>query len=361
MCGHVGIAGRLEFKDEATIKRLLLYDYFRGPDSTGFASINKEGSSAKVAKIASHPLDLFDSGKFKASIQALQSSVFIGHNRAATRGVVNSVNAHPYEYGHIVGCHNGTLDVTSFEELKKKLGESFDVDSQAIFASIAKFGIKETVSMMRGAWALVWFDLEEKTLNFLRNKERPFWLAYTKDFGKILWASEWPMIQAALALSSQPYELYTEDPHGYKYFQTEIDLHIKFPLSTLLEVSKNIPEPLTEVMKGKEAPPITPPFHNYRSSSAFDHTSKVDNKKDTRSTNVVQLFGNDEDPFAGVITKKRFAEMTQYGCHWCSADVDYLDKGLTIIEDSGIVLCPDCSVDGGNRSRIYLTSLEKIA
>src|SRR3546814_6662079 len=63
MCGHVGIAGKMELKDEALMRRLLVFDYFRGPDSTGFAALRKDGTH-RLAKIASNPLNLFDMKRF---------------------------------------------------------------------------------------------------------------------------------------------------------------------------------------------------------------------------------------------------------------------------------------------------------
>src|SRR4051812_28283409 len=98
MCGLVGIAGQMTAKDDAIIKRLLMYDYFRGPDSTGLAAIRGNGD-VYLAKLASDPVTLFDTGKFKAAISSI-SRVYMGHNRSATRGAVNNYNAHPIEYDH---------------------------------------------------------------------------------------------------------------------------------------------------------------------------------------------------------------------------------------------------------------------
>jgi hypothetical protein len=46
MCGHVGVAGDLALKDEALMKRLLIFDYLRGPDSTGLAAIETTATPA---------------------------------------------------------------------------------------------------------------------------------------------------------------------------------------------------------------------------------------------------------------------------------------------------------------------------
>ena len=128
MCGLVGIAGNLEYKDEATMKRMLILDYFRGTDSTGFAAVKVKEDEVLMTKIASHPIDLFDMGAFKKALNGNTSKVFLGHNRAATVGKVNAVNAHPFQVGDILGVHNGTLDKDSWKRLDETLGYDTDVD-----------------------------------------------------------------------------------------------------------------------------------------------------------------------------------------------------------------------------------------
>jgi glucosamine 6-phosphate synthetase-like amidotransferase/phosphosugar isomerase protein len=75
MCGLVGIAGQMTAKDDAVIKRLLMYDYFRGPDSTGMAAIRGNGD-VYLAKLASDPVTLFDTGKFKPLSAASAASIW---------------------------------------------------------------------------------------------------------------------------------------------------------------------------------------------------------------------------------------------------------------------------------------------
>lgn len=382
MCGHVGIAGKLEFKDEATVKRLLIYDYFRGPDSTGLAVINKDGNEGKIVKIASHPLDLFDMTKFKAVLSGYQSSVFMGHNRAATKGVVNGINAHPFEFDHIIGAHNGTLSATTFAKLNHKLGEKYEVDSQAIFACIAKFGIAETVAMFQesvegkqcpDAWALVWFDLKENTLNFLRNKERPFWYAYTKEFDRMFWASEWPMIDAAVKLSVQGYDLYQDPEKGYRFWQTPEDMHFKIDIEELRAGGTEKPKPIAGELKGKAPAPVvttaatgTSPFGRQNSGTSGSGSGKTLSMTTSRGTlhtstadTFVHLFGNKTAPFAGFITAEKFAEIAKYGCSWCGTDVDFEDVGVSVFERDGTVLCPSCGVGDKGHSRVYTSDLEE--
>lgn len=354
MCGHVGIAGNLEFKDEATFKRLLLLDYFRGPDSTGVAVLNKARTEAKIAKIASHPLDLFDSVKYRTAVTGTTSSVFLGHNRAATRGKVNGANAHPFECGHIIGAHNGTLEPSSFLALETSLGEQFDVDSEAIFKHIEKFGIEATVPLMQGAWALVWIDLSDGTINFLRNKERTFWLAYSDKCDKIFWASEWKTIDWSVEASTQPYKMWV-DEEGYFFFPTELDTHLKFDLKDLIAGNKEgkKPEPISSnVIKGKESPANKPaqgvPF-SWDKSGWTEPSWKTNSKNGGSGANqktILQLVvDNDkvQNPFKNIITTLEFNIMAANGCNWCGEEVDLEEEGVVVFQKEDVVLCSKCS------------------
>lgn len=366
MCGHVGIAGDLAFKDEKTMKRLLILDYFRGPDSTGLASIRPDGD-VKIAKLASHPIDLFDTKSFVDALSGFNSDVFIGHNRLATKGKVNGNNAHPYVYGHIIGAHNGTLDKSAWDDLNKIIGYETDVDSQAIFAAIEKVGIEETIKVMRGAWALVWYDLHEGTLNFLRNKERPFWYSYEKGFKRLFWASEWPMIDAAVQMGGTDYELF-ESTEGHRFWATAENWLYRWDIEELKKGSTLRPKPRVKELKGKEpCAAVTyhcgnDPFsHSHHSSTTQSHTSMKTVHGSTTSSSsstekesdVQNVIGFRHNPFGGKLTRDRFEEIAKYGCSWCEATVNWNDVGVTVYEDRHIVMCPDCS-GNGNHSRLYL-------
>lgn len=368
MCGHVGIAGVLESRDEATMKRLFLLDYFRGPDSTGLAALRKTGE-VKIAKIASHPLDFFDTKSFTSTLSAYNSTVLLGHNRAATRGKVNGMNAHPYEYGHIVGAHNGTLDLGSWQDLEQKLGHETDVDSMAIFECIEKFGIEATVPLLRGAWALVWIDTQQGTLNFLRNKERDFWYAYTDDFKKLFWASEWPMIRGATDLAPSNYDMFS-DKEGYRYFATATDWLYSFDLEELKNGYKSRPTPMVKELKGKEPLPVVnhygtggSPFQGGTNGGTWKKTNGTNtgttgsSKGDQTKVTVLNLAGDMKDPFAGCYTERQFNGIATKGCDWCGEEVNWGDVGVTVYQSTDQVLCPTCSVNPKS-NRIYATPVQ---
>ena len=367
MCGLVGIAGSLAHKDEATMKRLFLLDYFRGTDATGFASVSTTGD-VKVAKVASNPIDLFDMQRYKAASVAHSSRVFIGHNRAKTVGNNSFNNAHPFEYGHIVGAHNGTLEKSSFRALEQKLEEEFEVDSQAIFACIAKFGIEATIPLLEGAWALVWYNTQEGTLNFIRNEKRPLWYSYAKNHKRIFWASEYAMIDSALKMAGTEtdYELLTTSK-GHCYFAFPVDTMYSYKVADIVAGTKQ-PKPLSKVLKGKETPPIAAgsPFMGGMNGgntiqtglTQTTHSTTTSPSRQRPADKIKHFVGTPMAPFGGLLTKGEFEHAAVRGCSWCSAEVNWGDTGLVFHENTGTILCRDCNGGTTSMNRVYVKDMD---
>lgn len=157
-------------KAEATYKELLFVDQVRGSDATGSAIMTAKGSTdwIKSAGSPGHYYSLPDVEKYFQ--RANSSFAWIGHNRAGTVGKNSNDNAHPFEHNNILGVHNGTIR-NKFEITKD--GHKFDVDSDAFFNGVMINGLKETVKKTEGAFSVVYFDAQDKSINFARNDQRP--------------------------------------------------------------------------------------------------------------------------------------------------------------------------------------------
>jgi predicted glutamine amidotransferase len=194
MCGLVGMAGNLSFATNKAFRNMLIMDEVRGWDSTGVCVVSN-AERVETHKSLGTPDELFhvDVNFDHKGVLKTIPKVLIGHNRAATQGKVTKVNAHPFTFGDITGAHNGTLiDWVDLEGYKV-----LDVDSKGIFKTINEKGIDHCWSHFRGAAALTWWDAKDKTLNLIRNKERPLHVAYAKKGTIVMWASEAWMIRAA--------------------------------------------------------------------------------------------------------------------------------------------------------------------
>lgn len=185
------MAGKIQFKEEKAFKTLLMLDTIRGVDSTGIAYVDDDGGVSVVKAPIPAP-EFIRSGYYERFNRA-NKRVIIGHNRAATKGKVNYKNAHPFEFEHIVGAHNGTL--REYSALKS----DHEVDSEKLFYALDKHGPEEVIPQISGAWALTWFDSRNHTINFLHNGERDFHYTFSEDEATIFWASEDWMLEVALS------------------------------------------------------------------------------------------------------------------------------------------------------------------
>ena len=188
MCGIVGMIAKNPIKNfnmahKTMFKQLLHVDTLRGKDSTGIFVVNKFGN-VNWAKEATSAPEFMEKSAFDKTLQdsCLNGMFMVGHNRSATRGMVTDNNAHPFVEENIIMVHNGTINN------QKKLHKTAEVDSHAICHAMVEHGVKETLSMIDGAYAIAAYDTEKKTLFLSRNKERPLWIG--EDDDTIVFASE---------------------------------------------------------------------------------------------------------------------------------------------------------------------------
>lgn len=259
MCGLVGVAGEIGIKEERMFQTMLILDSLRGEDSVGVAALHQNGELSVVKK-AINVYDFLDLGVF-ATMMRRKNTILMGHNRAATKGKVNSNNAHPFEFDTLVGAHNGTLR----GQHRLKDAKNFEVDSENIFYHLEEEGVTDLYSKLDGAAALTWINMEERSINFLRNSEREFNVCTSKDGKTFFWASEkWMMIVAA---SKFGVELNEESMKA-----TPIHTHITIKLADgKVDVTANKLEPFVA--------PVYTPAKSYYSQGA----SKVLLKKEGKS------------------------------------------------------------------------------
>lgn len=191
MCGLVGMAGSISAKEEKMFRDMLICNAIRGLDSAGVAFVGVQPSATAVTeKVTGSSQNLWEWGMSdlmtQRGIAKQRQKVMIGHNRAATYGLVNDENAHPFNFDHITGVHNGSL--THWTDLEGYA--DFDVDSMAIFKTIADKGIDHCWKNFYGAAALVWWDESDDSLNLIHNSQRPLFVAWSEDEKTIFWSSE---------------------------------------------------------------------------------------------------------------------------------------------------------------------------
>ena len=185
MCGLVGFVGSsLVQRDIAVFSQLLEVDAVRGRHSTGIFGVDAVGETS-VFKRALASQDFLELTAAQNIMYDPTVNALVGHNRYATTGAVTNENAHPFKYGHITLVHNGSLTT----QVGLPDHTKFAVDSENIAYAFFKDGAEATIPKLQGAFALIWHDEEDNTLNFVRNDERPLTMAETAT-GDLVFASE---------------------------------------------------------------------------------------------------------------------------------------------------------------------------
>lgn len=190
MCGLVSVITKRRYgfnaEERDAFTSLLFVDTLRGEDSTGAFVVDTTGN-LRLAKEATQGPVFVQKPEYKALMGKAFSDGWaaVGHNRKATKGSINDKNAHPFVVdNNIVLVHNGTF----FGDHKHHADT--EVDSEALAHTIHKHGddVEAALQTVNAAYALIWYDVKNKTLNFIRNDMRPLYWLETKDAW--LWASE---------------------------------------------------------------------------------------------------------------------------------------------------------------------------
>lgn len=123
---------------------------------------------------------------------------FVGHVRWYTHGDPSDMrNNHPIPHGNIVGVHNGVI--RNHDEVLRQTGREdpkTQVDSEAIFAAVNKWGHRAGLRRISGDMVAVYVDrAKPETLHVARSYNRPLVLCRTSS-GAMVFASEGNVIDS---------------------------------------------------------------------------------------------------------------------------------------------------------------------
>ena len=194
MCGIVGFISSANYglnaKQADVFETMLFLDTQRGWDSTGSFGVQRN-NNVYIAKDAVHGADFICTKEFTELRHKMIASgqFWVGHNRWATRGEVTDKNAHPFWVeDKVVLVQNGTM------RGDHKKHKDVEVDTEALAHVIAENDdISVALNKIDASYALVWYNVNDKTLYMIRNTERPLYTVESTA-GDILFASEENMI-----------------------------------------------------------------------------------------------------------------------------------------------------------------------
>ena len=140
------MVGKIAAAERTAFTELLYLDAVRGWDSTGVFNVKPDGSTM-MFKQASVPTEFLQRTGAKNVIEKAGVFALVGHNRAATKGLVNDDNAHPFQHDDVIGVHNGTLRTT----YQLPNSSKFTVDSDNLYYAMTQEGIDTLIPKVNGA------------------------------------------------------------------------------------------------------------------------------------------------------------------------------------------------------------------
>ncbi len=170
--------------------QLALANESRGGHSWGIAAHSEETGDYRIARGLGHASGItpyvFDARRYMA------------HTRFATHGDKTVANAHPFEIGSLIGCHNGIIyNKTALDA--QYPDRNFAVDSQHIFAHL-DLGL--SFRELEGYGSIQWVDRNEPNRIYLcrmRDGELAVRRLVTNYGRAIVWSSDERHVDDALA------------------------------------------------------------------------------------------------------------------------------------------------------------------
>lgn len=203
MCGIYGYVGFPKDREKvlALVKNLAIESEIRGVHSTGFVGMNSKRCYYSKAPVRAAEFVQYPDIE-KAIVQG-HARYFLGHNRWASCGAINTVNSHPFQGERYFLVHNGTTITAKHICKERKIECEGDTDSEAILRLIDKDGLDNSGELLNRLqnYSIAVLDYRRKrdALYFMRDAGKPMFIADLRPWlGIRVFVSEPIILERAL-------------------------------------------------------------------------------------------------------------------------------------------------------------------
>lgn len=190
-------------KVDKVLTHLFYINSYGQVDGSGIMWMEKEGASYYLKDSIPSP-EFLNSKGFTELHKNMSTKRFLaGHTRYSTVGKNSPENSHPFHEGKYLGMQNGTISNNHLSLVPNKISPC-EVDSQSVFWSMSKQGIEATFEAYEGAGVFLFFDVEAKTFNIVKNNKRTLHRAKLSGFNSYLFCTDAHALELVCARASLP-------------------------------------------------------------------------------------------------------------------------------------------------------------
>jgi len=311
-------------------EQLLIVNSLRGWHSTGIATTNFQ-EECVILKDVGDPFFLLTSPDY-SQFKQRSLKFLMGHGRYATVGKVTEENAHPFLCNNIVGMHNGTL-------FGVKDKNTFGTDSEWLINEISEKGIKKVWKTLHGAAAIIWYDFETETLQFIRNSERTLAYGRRKDGNGVFVASEGWMIREIAKrneISLETIEVLKPNIHFTLSRVNFGKIDINYQKLQQVEIKK------IHQQRNQNYPnSYSGNYQNRFSYIDYETSNKKETKTSEEVDKTLQAF-DDGLTISGLMYTDEQFDTIFSECAWCTGSLKG-ERLLATILTEDVAVCADCT------------------
>lgn len=320
---------KLTLAEEKSINTMLDHLFyinsFGQTDGSGVMLMDSTGNFDMHKRALPSP-DFMNTKWYKS--QDFASKMFVGfHTRYSTVGGNSDKNSHPFVHGKIALMQNGTISGSHKGIVRGKVSPC-DVDSDSVCWAFNEQGIEKTLNDdYRGAGVFMFFNLEEKSFNIIKNDERTLHFLKVRDKNTVIVATDAHALALAATRAKVPFDKVEEVKidHWHKW---GID---KTYSSEPMEIKKGF-------SWGDEYSNFKYPNHNHQQNQR--HNVPRSEAKSDRGNNLVVPISKKKDTTMPVTIEETGEYMSD--CVWCSSPIYTDADSIGYSETTKECCCAEC-------------------